>query len=296
MLIGASALALLVGGLMLWPPPRAESRLSRVLDDIRTSGSMTPTRRRWSVPNVGRTPAVRGLHALAAIIALAQLWPWPVALVVVAVLRTAGVGAARGRRERADAREEQAAVEGLGVLVAELRAGRPPDQALASAGQHCGHPKVGADLGLFGRSLQWGDSLGDWAESGPRVAPGVSREAAAARERSDWRAALAAGTSLSQQTGCGLADVVDAVESDLANRGRHRGEVRAAAAGHRATVALLAGLPILGLGMGSGIGAEPVRVLTSTTIGHVLLLTGVGLELVGLAWCRRLTGNAVRGS
>jgi tight adherence protein B len=90
-----------------------------------------------------------------------------------------------------------------------------------------------------------------------------------------------------------LADVVATVESDLVSCGAQRADLRATAAGHRATVALLAGLPILGLAMGSGIGAEPVRILTSTTIGHVLLVAGVALELLGLGWSSRLTRRAL---
>jgi len=88
--------------------------------------------------------------------------------------------------------------------------------------------------------------------------------------------------------------VIAAVEADLRGLGHRRADLRASAAGHRATVALLAGLPILGLAMGSGIGAEPLRILTTTPLGHVLLLSGLTLELLGLAWSRRLVGRALR--
>jgi tight adherence protein B len=59
-------------------------------------------------------------------------------------------------------------------------------------------------------------------------------------------------------------------------------------------VALLAGLPLLGMAMGSGVGADPWRVLTATGAGHLLLVLGVGLELTGIAWSARLTARAVR--
>jgi tight adherence protein B len=57
---------------------------------------------------------------------------------------------------------------------------------------------------------------------------------------------------------------------------------------------VLAGLPALGLAMGSGVGAEPWRVLTTTGTGQVLLVVGVTLELAGLAWSRRLVGRVIR--
>jgi tight adherence protein B len=46
--------------------------------------------------------------------------------------------------------------------------------------------------------------------------------------------------------------------------------------------------------MGSGIGADPWHVLTRTPIGQVLLVAGVGLEIAGLAWSRRLVARVVR--
>ena len=57
--------------------------------------------------------------------------------------------------------------------------------------------------------------------------------------------------------------------------------------------ALLAGLPLLGLAMGAGIGADPWAVLTRTGTGQVLLVAGVGLEAAGLMWSSRLIARAV---
>ena len=74
----------------------------------------------------------------------------------------------------------------------------------------------------------------------------------------------------------------------------HRRELRAATAAPRAGGMLLAGLPLLGLAMGSGIGADPWRVLTTTGTGQVLLVTGAAFELAGLAWSRRLVQRVLR--
>lgn len=302
----ASALVLLSAWLCVWPRARALVRLERVLAAAEPGGSGSPRAADRRLPEWSRAGWVRRLVAVAAVGGLSMLWPLPVAVVVVAVVATAGAALARGRRERAAVRAEQAAVEGLGVLVAELRAGRPPAEAFATAGRHCGHPVVGAILGRLGRSLRLGDHLSVWGVAGerpPRTTPGlsVSRVARPGHEGTSpdlprWQVRLIAGASLSQRTGCGLAEVVAAVESDLARNDKQRADLRATAAGHRATVALLAGLPILGLAMGSGIGAEPLQILTTTAIGHVLLVIGVALELLGLAWSRGMSQRAMRES
>jgi tight adherence protein B len=84
------------------------------------------------------------------------------------------------------------------------------------------------------------------------------------------------------------------VEDDLRARRRQRSDLRSATAGSRASALLLAALPVLALAMGSGIGADPWRVLTTTPTGQVLLVAGVALEAAGLAWSARLVRRAVR--
>ena len=318
----AGALALVAGALVAWPRSHAAIRLDRAITgvawdagaaDDKTAFSGQPMAPGRALPGWFRSRWLNRSLTLGAVAALAQVWSWPMAVAVVAVGMTAVRGLLRTRAERAEGRAEQAAIEGLGVLVAELRAGRSGGDALAAAGRHCGHPVVGEVLTRLGRSLRLGDRLAQGHDSGPEPAapeqsssspartPGAARFPRGSRGQrqrrsggSEWQRRLVDGLRLSQVSGCALADVVAAVESDLARRGQQRADLSAAAAGHRATVALLAGLPILGLAMGSGIGADPVYVLTGTPIGRVLLLTGVGLELAGLAWSRRITSRAIR--
>ncbi len=270
--VGALALATLA-----WPRQVAVVRLERATEPPEEPGGSGPARS-LRLPGTPRTRWMRFVLAGSAVLALGQFWPVAVSISVVAVGGVLGRALARGRMERAAAREEQAAVEALGILVAELRAGRTPEQALSMASGQCSVPRVGRLLSRLGRSLLLGDRLDRPVDPDPMI----------------WQLRLWAGVRLSQRTGCGLAEVIAAVESDLVGRAAQRADLRASAAGHRATVALLAGLPILGLAMGSGIGAEPVRILTSTALGQVILLGGVGLELAGLAWSRRLTLRALR--
>jgi len=48
---------------------------------------------------------------------------------------------------------------------------------------------------------------------------------------------------------------------------------------------------VLGLLMGSGVGAHPWTVLT-TGAGQALLVAGVALEIAGIAWTGRLVARA----
>ncbi|MCU1607304.1 MAG: putative Flp pilus assembly protein TadB [Modestobacter sp.] len=207
--------------------------------------------------------------------------------VVVACL--AGVGAGLGvrgvqRRRRAQVGQRQidALAEALGVLAAELQAGRSVQEAATTAAAGCPDPEVAAALGPVLR-------LG--IDPGPVLSPSAD---GATEETNGVLTRVAAAVRLSACTGCSLAAVVTAVEDDLRARSRAGIELRAAVAGPRASATVLAGLPVLGLLMGSGVGADPWRVLTTTGTGTVLLLAGVGLELAGLAWSDRLVRQAVQ--
>jgi tight adherence protein B len=182
--------------------------------------------------------------------------------------------AARSAR-RSDERLRSLA-DGLGALAADLRAGRSLDAATRAAATACADDEAGASLARAVRAPDSGPSRPE----DPVLGVALERIAAAVR--------------LSGRTGCSLAAVAAAVEDDLRARHRHRLELRAATAAPRASASLLAGLPLVGLAMGSGVGADPWGVLTGTTAGQVLLVVGVALEAAGLTWSRRLVARALR--
>ena len=174
-----------------------------------------------------------------------------------------------GRVARRQEEDLRGITEGLAVLAAELRSGRSL-AAASEAASAAGRELVAAVRAPGAR---------DPGHRDPAVRSALDRVGAAA--------------SLSARTGCSLATVLTAVEDDLRARARHRVELRAATSGPRAGAAVLAGLPLLGLAMGSGVGADPWRVLTTTPAGQALLVVGVLLELVGLWWSRRLVERAL---
>ena len=50
-------------------------------------------------------------------------------------------------------------------------------------------------------------------------------------------------------------------------------------------------LPLLGLGLGAGMGADPVHVLTGTVVGSLCLAGGVGLAGAGVVWVDRIVAT-----
>ena len=255
----AAALAML-----LWPARVAGRRVRRVAD-----GSEVVSPRRWTAAlPVPVTAAVVGAAG-------AVLLSTPLVAGLAAALAFVGGRSwlARTRGRRAEERLGSL-TEGLGALGAELRSGRSFEAATEAAVAACADEESGAALVRAlrtpGNAAPPGDELG------------------AALER------VSAGVLLSARTGCSLAAVAAAVEDDLRAGQRLRQELRTATAGPRASAMLLAGLPLVGLAMGSGVGADPWRVLTTTGPGQVLLVVGVGLEVLGLLWAERPVRRAVR--
>jgi tight adherence protein B len=219
-------------------------------------------------------PAAVGAVALLAA-AVTAVVSTPVVAGLAGLCAALAVRAFRSSRSAAAGRRRvQAVAEGLGVVAAELRAGRSVGEAAEAAVGACPDPVAGAALGRVLRS-------------------GTAPPAATPDEVDRVLTRVAAAVRLSARTGCSLAGVAAAVEDDLRAQARAETELRAAVAGPRASAAVLAGLPVVGLGMGSGVGADPWRVLTTTGTGTVLLVVGVALELAGVAWSARLVRRAV---
>jgi tight adherence protein B len=79
-----------------------------------------------------------------------------------------------------------------------------------------------------------------------------------------------------------------AAHRDIVERQRFADRMHAALAGARATAAILAALPALGVLLGQLIGADPVRFLLGGGVGGVLLGIGVGLICLGVTWADRI--------
>ena len=217
-------------------------------------------------------------------------WPVAVALACFVVLGPAAAllgflgcvavqRAVRAQRERAAvARERARALEALTVVAGDLRAGRPPMQALSAAAEVAvgGTAVVLATAAAVARV---GGDVPAALRGGTPAVPSALR-------------ALAACWSVCTVAGSGLATGVERLVEGLRAEEAQRLAVEAELAGPRATAVLLAGLPVAGVGLAAALGADPLRVLLHTPVGVACLLGGLALDVAGLLWTRRLVAGA----
>jgi tight adherence protein B len=184
--------------------------------------------------------------------------------------------AAKARRERE--RRGDAVIALCGALAGEVRAGRQPGESLL-------------------RAARDSDGLGDAqpvvlaaARFGGDV-PGALTEAAR-QPGAEGLVGLAACWRVAVDRGAGLAAGLDRLEGALRAERDQRADLRAQLAGSRSTAWMLAGLPVLGLLLGTALGADPLHVLLHTGPGLGCLLVGGVLEGVGLWWALRIVRGA----
>uniref|UniRef100_A0AAU2W1T9 Type II secretion system F family protein n=1 Tax=Streptomyces sp. NBC_00008 TaxID=2903610 RepID=A0AAU2W1T9_9ACTN len=180
------------------------------------------------------------------------------------------------RRESRKDRERRAdgVVNLCGAVVGELRAGREPGQALLVAVR--GTAVMGEAEAGVSAAAQFGGDV-----------PGALRQAAC-EPGLDGLAGVAACWRVAVDGGAGLAAGLDRLEASLRAERRRREELRAQLAGAWSTVAVLAVLPVLGMGLGAALGADPLKVLLHSTAGLVCLVSGGLLEAAGLFWSGRI--------
>jgi tight adherence protein B len=94
--------------------------------------------------------------------------------------------------------------------------------------------------------------------------------------------------------GLAIATLMRTAHRDIVERERFSARVTAGMAGARTTAAVLAGLPLLGIGLGQLIGADPLRFLLSGGLGGWLLMIGVTLACAGLLWSDRITAGVLK--
>ncbi|WP_406373597.1 hypothetical protein OG788_25155 [Streptomyces sp. NBC_00647] len=199
------------------------------------------------------------------------------------LLGTAGVPLLGRVRRAGEARRERerrgdTVIALCGAVAGEVRAGHQPGEALLGA-------------------VRDSDGLGDAqpvvlaaARFGGDV-PGALTEAAR-QPGADGLVGLAACWRVAVDRGAGLAAGLDRLEGALRAERDQRADMRAQLAGSRSTASMLAGLPVLGLLLGTALGADPLHVLLHTRPGLGCLLVGGVLEGVGMWWALRIVRGA----
>jgi len=178
----------------------------------------------------------------------------PTAAMIAAAYAAAATAIVAARqRARDDAKAFQEAIAAVGAVAADLRVGADPMVAVARSRS----------------SLVTSGSAGD-----------ISRR-------------LDAAIRVADESGAPLADVLDRLETDARVLARSRASATSQAAGAQATALLLAALPIAGIALGEGVGADPVHVLLHSPLGAACAGGAMGFQLAGLAWTQRLA-NSIR--
>lgn len=192
----------------------------------------------------------------------------------------------------------------LGLLLTEvaslLRAGAVPQRAWSRTLQRAGltagtePDDDGVPPALHALAdLQHDSWLPRWREGRLRWHP--PPRGARARQRRATAAGVPgaiASCRLSTALGAPLADILEAVAGGVAESGRAESSRRAALAGPRTTARLLACLPVVGLGLGTLVGADPAALLLDGGAGSALGALGVVLMIVGHLATRRLVRAA----
>ncbi|MHB9860060.1 type II secretion system F family protein [Streptomyces sp. YIM S03343] len=211
----------------------------------------------WWVPVAGLLLAVLGASVVPVVVAAAG---------VPLVRRARLAGEARRARER----RGDAVITLCGALAGEVRAGRQPGEALLRAARDSGGLGE-AQAAVLAAARFGGDVPGALA-------------AAAGRPGAEGLLGLAACWRVAVDRGAGLAAGLDRLEGALRAERDQRADLRAQLAGAKTTVVMLAGLPLLGLLLGTALGADPLDVLLHTGPGLVCLALGGLLEGAGLWW------------
>ncbi|WP_103355248.1 type II secretion system F family protein [Amycolatopsis sp. CA-128772] len=155
----------------------------------------------------------------------------------------------------------------LRTMVAELRAGAHPVTAAEAAAEAV--PSLAADLQALATAARLDTELST---------PALPQ--------------LTAAWTLGKRHGLPMAEVLDATRRDTEAALTFARRTQAKLAGPQASAAVLTALPALCVLLGQVMGAAPLPVLTDSTAGQVLLVTGSLLLWAGTAWCRSLTARA----
>jgi tight adherence protein B len=267
------AFAVLGTATLCWPAATGRGRLARLRTRWAAS-DVPPPARRWveQRPRLLLVALTAGCGALLAGIGGA--------LAAALAAGTASLRWRAGQQRRAASEAATELSDALAVLVAELRAGAQAVEAARAAAVD-GRGDASRVLSAAAAAARIGGDV-------PTVLRGAGTGAL-----HPWLGRLAAAWSLADRHGIPLADLLDAVRADTEQRVRFAAEVQARLAGPRATAAVLAGLPLLGLALGQSVGAAPLRVLAHTAAGQVLLVLGTALACAGVLWSARLMARAV---
>ncbi|MEU1269983.1 type II secretion system F family protein [Streptomyces sp. NPDC005799] len=183
-----------------------------------------------------------------------------------------------GQVRRARESRGNAVIALCSALAGEVRAGRQPGEALLRAARDSGG--LGEAQAAVLAAARFGGDV-------PGALSGAARQQGA-----EGLLGLAACWRVAVDQGAGLAAGLDRLEAALRAERDQRADLRAQLAGARSTALMLAGLPVLGLLLGTALGADPLHVLLHSGAGLGCLVIGGLLEGLGMWWALGIVRRA----
>ncbi|WP_055476949.1 hypothetical protein [Gordonia sp. HS-NH1] len=277
-----AAVALVLGtagvAVLMSAPPRATPRLLAVCGHTAPAWSSTPAvllpmTAPFGALLVGGLPAA----VAAGIVVTIVLW----------------VRRRRLAEKRRDRRMDELLLA-LSLMIAELSVGAPPVRACEVAVAELRRRDPG-DAGSGTGIADGLEAMACRAALGGSVidpASGADVRVGGETDGESWRR-IGVAWQIADDRGLPMVDLLGAVRSDLQARRGFADRTRAGLSGPRATAAVLAGLPLLGMALGQATGAGPIQVLLGGGLGGILLMAGCGLVAAGIGWSERITGKVL---
>lgn len=173
------------------------------------------------------------------------------------------------RKRKAISKQRDETLGAISVLVSELTAGHSPETSLINVGSQVWPLAYTAAIG------------------GGDTTVALTLDA----QRRPELHSLAACWQVGLNSGAGLGSSIAQLSVALRAQQEVRAHLEAELAGPRATAVTLGFLPVIGIGLGYLLGAEPLTWFISGVFGLGTLLMGVALTLLGLWWTSRIAGG-----
>lgn len=230
----------------------------------------------WRSPWVGWA-GIGGITAVAMHVGKASI-----ALAGACVALTALWAVGDALRRRRLLREEAVLADYLTTAAARLRAGASVPVALSAAAERAeevaGAARGAASVAAMVHQLRTASRI---AASGGDVSSAFAEVAS-----------IGPLVSLAASHGIPLAGLCEQAHAHLEHARQHRHATAASLQGPRTTALVLTLLPVVGLVMGTAMGADPLGLLFGGGLGGILLVVGVGLCCAGFAWTQVVLNRA----
>lgn len=236
----------------------------------------------WRPPGVAPRPLRAGVAgavvAVGGVLVVPDGWGVPLLLAVGAGVAISALRL-RGWRRAAAVEASSRIQVACGGLASSLAAGVPVATALEVAAADW------PPLEVVHRSAHLGGRVPERLRTLAEEEPGAG----------DLRL-VAAAWQVAERGGAGLAPAIGSVAGLLRRQAATRRLVRSELASARATARLLAGLPVLTLALGSGLGGNPVAFLLTTPVGLACLGGGLAFAFAGIWWIEGIATAVESGS